>query len=246
MSTIFTPRAALWIHPVLGGCLLLLLPLSVMHAQQYSVVISGYTPPPRVKLSVEPGAVEVAFTDGSNLKMLLLDEKITLATRHGKLRIPVTDIQRIEFATRLSEEDSKRIHTAIVDLGSADFSKREAASIQLLKMREKAHPALLRAAETKDLEVAKRTKELIQQITANVPAEQLAIRPNDVVYTTDSMISGRIEGASLKAHTAQFGVLQMRLADTRGLRSQAIEGGVHGSTSASSTSKATTGPSYLK
>jgi hypothetical protein len=190
--------------------------------------------------------VEVAFTDGSNLKMLLQDEKITLTTSHGKLLIAVADIQRIEFATRLSEEDAKHIQTAIADLGSADFSKREAASVQLLKLREKGHPALLRAAESKDLEVAKRTKELIQQIAASVPAEQLAIRPKDVVYTMDSMIAGRIEGTSLKARTSQFGMLQVRLADIRSLRSRAIEGEAHGSRSASSTSNATTVPSYLK
>ncbi|MGH7225903.1 MAG: hypothetical protein ACRELF_22010, partial [Gemmataceae bacterium] len=182
------------------------------------------TPPiPRVKLPVEPGAVEVAFTDGSNLKMLLRDEKITLATPHGKLLIAVTDIQRIEFATRVSEEDAKRIRTAIANLGSADFSKREAASVQLLKLREKGYPALLRAAKSKDLEVVKRAKELIQQITAGVPAEQLVVRPKDVVRTSDSMISGRIEGVAIKAHTSQFGALQVKLADMRGLRSQAME-----------------------
>ena len=167
--------------------------------------------------------MEVAFTDGSNLKMLLRDEKITLVTPHGKLTIAVTDIQRIEFATRVSEEDAKRIPTAIADLGSSDFSKRETASFQLLKLREKGYPALLRAAASKDLEVVKRAKELIQQITAAVPAEQLVVRSKDVVRTSDSTISGRIEGVGLMAHTSQFGVLQVKLTDVRSLRSQAID-----------------------
>ena len=231
MSRIFTPCAARWIRRVLGGCLLLGLVLSVAHSQlapiprvKPDLPAPTSTPPiPRVKLPVEPGAVEVAFTDGSNLKMLLRDEKITLATPHGKLLITVTDIQRIEFATRVSEEDAKRIRTAIADLGSSDFSKREAAGVQLLKLREKGYPTLLRAAKSKDLEVVKRAKELIQQITAAIPAEQLVVRPKDVVYTTDSMIAGRIEGVSLKALTSQFGVLQVKLADMRGLRSQALE-----------------------
>lgn len=229
-STISTTRAARWTCGVLGGCLVFSVALSVAHSQQKrdpligSSVTPSAPPIPRVKLPVEPGAVEVAFTDGSNLKMLLRDEKIPLATSHGKLLIAVTDIQRIEFATRVSEEDTKRIRTAIADLGNADFSRREAASIQLLKLREKGYPALLRAAESKDLEVVKRAKELIQQITASVPAQQLVVRPKDVVYTKDSMIAGRIEGVSLKAHTSQFGVLQVKLADVRGLRSQAMEG----------------------
>jgi hypothetical protein len=239
MSTLFTPRTTTGICRVLGGLLLVGLALSVGHSQQYSATISGYKPPPRVKLPVEPGAVEVAFTDGSNLKMLLRDDKITLATPHGKLLIAVTDIQRIEFATRVSEEDTKRIRTALADLGHSDFSKRDAASVQLLKLRTKAHPALLRAAESKDLEVVKRAKELIQQINASVPAEELVVRPKDVVYTTESMIAGRIEGISLKAHTSQFGALQVKLADIRGLRSQALEATPSRSTSLAPTLNST-------
>jgi len=175
------------------------------------------------KLPVEPGAVEVSFTDGSNLKLLLRDEKIELATPYGKLNIAVADIQRIEFATRLSDEDSKRIHTALLDLGSSEFGKREAASAGLLKLREKAYPKLLRAAESDDPEVARRAKELIQQIANSVPVQLLTVRPKDVVYTADSMIAGHIEGASLKAHSSQFGNVQLKLADARSLRSQALE-----------------------
>jgi hypothetical protein len=225
-STIFTPRAARWVRRILGGCLLLVLALSVAHSQpQREVVIHPPPPPtvPSVKLPVEPGAVEVAFTDGSNLKMLLRDDKIALATPHGKLLIAVTDIQHIEFATRISEEDDKRIRAAIADLGNTEFRKREAAGVELLKLRAKAYPALLRAAEQKDAEVVRRAKELIQQITASVPPDQLVIRKNDVVRTADSRIAGRIEGASLKAHTSQFGAVQVKLSDARSLRSQALE-----------------------
>jgi hypothetical protein len=171
---------------------------------------------------VEPGAVEVAFTDGSNLKMVLRDDKIALTTPHGRLLIAVADIQRIEFATRLAEEDEKRIHVAVADLGDTEFRKREAAGVALLKLREKAYTALLRAVEQKDPEVVRRAKELIQQITASVPAEYLTVRKNDVIYTADSMIAGRIEAASLKAHTSQFGTVQVKLSDAHSLRSQAL------------------------
>jgi hypothetical protein len=37
------------------------------------------------------------------------------------------------------------------------------------------------------------------------------------------MIAGRIEGVALKARTSQFGPVQVKLADMRGLRSQAID-----------------------
>lgn len=234
-ATIPTTRAVRWCRIGLGCCFVLVVSLTAANSQQLLPPKEGgihdpFAPTPArsgrsamAKLPVEAGAVEVAFTDGSNLKMLLREEKIALVTPHGKLLIAAADIQRIEFATRVSEEDGKRIHAAIHDLGSTEFSKREDASAELLKLREKGYPELLRAAEQKDLEVVRRAKELIQQINASVPAEQLKVRPKDVVYTADSMIAGRIEGASFKAHTSQFGSVQLKLADARSLRSQALE-----------------------
>ncbi len=230
MSTIFTARAARCVRAGLGCCLLFVaLDLSIVHSQpppaSSGQAMPGFpgTPIKSAKPPVEPGAVEVAFADGSNLKLQLRDEKIALDTPHGKLLIAVTDIQRIEFATRVSDEDAKRIQTAIAELGSSEFGKREAASAQLLKLREKAYPAILDAAKQKDREVVRRAQELIQQITASVPAEQLVVRPKDVIHTADSTIAGRIEGGSLKAHTSQFGAVQVKLADVRSLRSQAIQ-----------------------
>lgn len=231
-ATILTTRAVRWSRIGLGCCLLMAISFSAAYPQRFEKMkeekngnpfAPGQSAPVRVaKLPVEPGAIEVAFTDGSNLKMILREEKIALVTPYGKLSIAVVDIQRIEFATRVSEEDAKRIHTAIVDLGNTEFSKREAASAELLKLREKGYQELLRAAEQKDLEVVRRARELIQQINASVPADRLSVRKKDVVYTADSMIAGRIEGASFKAHTSQFGSVQLRLADARSLRSQAL------------------------
>lgn len=233
-ATILTSRVARWCRLGSGCCLLLAISFTAAYSQRFDKDrmkpgdekirhFPEQSAPARISQPpVEPGAVEVAFTDGSNLKLLLREEKIALVTPHGKLSIAVADIQRIEFATRISEEDSKRIQAAIIDLGSTEFSKREAANAELLKLREKGYQELLRAAEQKDLEVVRRAKELIQQISASVPADRLTVRPKDVVYTADSMIAGRIEGASFKAHTSQFGSVQLRLADARSIRSQAL------------------------
>lgn len=237
MKTRFTTRTARWVRTGLGCCLLLVISLTVAYSQQFQVPVEkqkgGKTAMPQqkspsatVQPTVEAGAMEVAFTDGSNLKMVLREDKIALVTPHGKLHIAVSDIQRIEFATRVADEDAKQIKTAITDLGSDDFSKREAASARLLKLREKAYPALLRAAGQNDPETVRRARDLIQQIATRVPSQQLAERPKDVIYTADSMIAGRIEGASLKADTSQFGSVQLKLADARSLRSQALPSGM--------------------
>ncbi|HZV07242.1 MAG TPA: hypothetical protein VE999_19320 [Gemmataceae bacterium] len=231
----YTSRTVRWVRAGLGCVFLLLVSLTVAYSQLPQGVEKkaeekkGMEMPKQkashtlVKLPAEAGAVEVAFVDGSNLKMVLREEKIALDTPHGKLHIAVSDIQRIEFATRLSDEDAKQIKKSISDLGSDDYQKREAASAQLLKLREKAYPALLRAAGQNDPETVRRAQELIQQISSNVPADRLTVRPKDVVYTSDSMIAGRIEGAAFAAHTSQFGSVQLRLTDALSLRSQAIQ-----------------------
>ncbi len=65
------------------------------------------TPPARPKVNVEPCAVEVRLADGSVLKVTLREDKFNVATKFGKLAIPVADVYRIEFATRISDDVAK-------------------------------------------------------------------------------------------------------------------------------------------
>jgi hypothetical protein len=162
--------------------------------------------------------VEVRFTDGSILKLALTDARIEVTTPYGKLAVPVGDVRKIDFASRLTDETARRIEEAVANLADPTFSKREAASAELLKLRERAYPALLEAAKNKDAEVARRAGELLERIREDVPAEQLEVRKADVVHTADSKFSGRIEGSALKARSAQFGDVQVKLTDVRSLR----------------------------
>ncbi|HMF14521.1 MAG TPA: LCCL domain-containing protein [Gemmataceae bacterium] len=175
------------------------------------------------KSGIPPGAVEVRFTDNSSLKLALEDERIELSTPYGKLQIPVTEIQRIEFATRIPEEALKRIESAVGALASSEYSQRESAMTELLKHGERAYPALLAAAQSKDPEVVRRVDKLLDRVRSEVPEELLAFRKNDVVYTADSKITGQIEGSALKAQTYQFGGVRLKLADVRALRSLTAE-----------------------
>jgi hypothetical protein len=170
----------------------------------------------------EPGAVEVRFTDDSVLKLTLRDERIPLSTPYGKLLVPVADIRRIEFGWRVADDVARRIEAAVGNLGSPQFRQREAATAELLKLRGKAYPALLQASKQKDAEVVRRAKELLQRVRDTVPEQNLVFRKHDVVHTEDSKITCRIEGASLKAYTFQFGEVQLKLADLRSLRSLAV------------------------
>jgi hypothetical protein len=106
---------ARWSTVVWVAALMVMTPLS-MQAQ---------APKPPEKPAA--GAVEVRFADGSVLKMTLLESKVDITTPYGKLSIPVADIQTLDFATRIPEEDQKAVEKAVADLGNADFKTREEA-----------------------------------------------------------------------------------------------------------------------
>jgi hypothetical protein len=190
-----------------------LVPLAVVVALPVLVSADEPVPPPTT-----PGLVEVRFTDGSVLKLTLMDAKIEVVTPYGRLAVPVGDIQKIDFATRLDDDSAKRIEEAIPNLAHPQFGKREAATAELLKLGQKAWPALLEAAKSKDAEVARRANDLLDRIRDTVPAEQLEVRKFDVILTEHSKFSGRMEAAALKAVSNHFGDVQLKLADMRSLR----------------------------
>ena len=167
---------------------------------------------------IPSGIVEAGFTDGSVLKLTLKESALRVATPYGKLSIPVGEIQRIDFATRLSDDITKRIEEAVADLANPLFPKREAASAGLLKLREKAYPALLEAAKSKDAEVARRASGLLERIRETSPPEDLEIRKFDVIETGHSKISGRIEVTEMRAVSGPLGEVQLKLLDMRSLR----------------------------
>ena len=131
----------------------------------------------------------------------------------------------MEFGLRISLETQKKIEAAIGDLGNASFPKRQAATSDLMALREKAYPALVEAAKGKDQEAVRRAEQLLDKIRAAVPEEVLEIPPYDVVHTADSKIAGRIKATSLKVSTLPFGEQQIKLTDIRALRSQTADPG---------------------
>jgi hypothetical protein len=174
------------------------------------------------KSAVPPGAVEVRCTDNSILKLIIRDEKLPMTTPYGKLSIPVAEVQRIEFATRISEEDARRIESAIARLDHAQFKEREAATAELVAMGIKAYPALLKAARHNDPEVVRRAEDLLAKLRDTFPEEQLVVRERDVVHTGHSKIAGHIDLKTLKVSTTQFGDQQLKLADVSHARSLGV------------------------
>jgi hypothetical protein len=178
------------------------------------------------KTAAEPGVVDVHFTDDGHMKVRLRDEKIEFVTPYGKLLIPVADVRRIEFATRVPDEVTKAIDAAIANLGKEDFKTRETATVELQKLGAATFSALLKAGSSQDAEVRRRVEELLDRLRQEVPEDRLEVRPYDVIHTENSKISGRISGSSLKVTTVQFGEQVVKLSDVRRLNVPGAEADV--------------------
>src|SRR5439155_4303281 len=61
----------------------------------------------------KPLDVDVRFGDGSNVRMVLLQETIDVETKYGKLSVPTRDIRGIDLGVHLPEGAGKKIEAAI-------------------------------------------------------------------------------------------------------------------------------------
>jgi hypothetical protein len=162
--------------------------------------------------------IEVRFADDSLVKMTLQNSTIEVATRYGKLVVPVEEMRRIELGLRIPEATAKRIETAIAALGNANFQKREAAGAELVSLRELAYPALQRAARSKDPEVTRRAEQAIKSLAEKIPADKLHLPQHDTVVTSEFTIVGQVESAKLKARSSYFGETSLNLGQIRSVR----------------------------
>jgi hypothetical protein len=170
--------------------------------------------------SVPSGIVDVKFADGGTIKLNLKQETYDLQTPFGKLSIPAKDVRLIELAPRVADEVAKEIEEAAANLGSPQFEIREKAVADLLRVGPLGYPVLLRLSKQKqtDLEVVARLEDVLDKVRAKLPDDQGEPREWDVVHTSLSRIAGHLDLKTIKAETAQFGEVQLKLVDVRDLR----------------------------
>jgi len=161
---------------------------------------------------------EVHFADGSLVRAILLQEHVDVMTRYGKLTIPVREIRRIDFGLHLSEGVRQRVDEAIKQLGSDTYRQRQDVVKQLLGLGPLAYPAVHAASSSSDPEVAKRAQTVIKNLREKIPPEQLRIKMDDFILTAEFPVTGRIMASALKARTAYFGDVDLRLSELRNLR----------------------------
>jgi hypothetical protein len=159
------------------------------------------------------------FHDGTKVRMVMLQDSLEIATKYGKLTVPTSDVRRIEFGFRMSEEKARKLDEALKNLNSSNFDLRESATKDLTALGRLAYPALLKAAKNNDLETTRRVEDILKEIRQKVPADQLRSRTEDLVHTATFVIAGKIETATLKAKTEHFGEVQIKVAELRNLLS---------------------------
>lgn len=177
---------------------------------------------PAPQQAIDPRIVEIRFTDGSRLKVILADERIDIDSTHGKLSIPAGDVRMIEFARRWTDAQKQEVERWIAELGGDDLARRKAAAAQLLAHPDRTFAALVQAARSNSQTLAEQAEELLKQLRAEFSPAELAPRDLDVVQTDDTKIAGRLLNPVIKLQTTQFGVLDLKLADARSLRSLAF------------------------
>lgn len=176
--------------------------------------------PPRPVAAAATNA-EVQFTDGSTLKLKLLDESIDLVTPYGPLKIPVRVIRKIDFGMRITDADVKEIEAAITDLTGTNPPKREAAKGALGGFGEKAIPALRRAAKGANPDALAHIDAVLDKLTANRTGPEP--RDHDMVYTEDSQIAGRLPATSVRVLTMQFGEQRLKFDGVKVIHGPAAE-----------------------
>jgi hypothetical protein len=167
--------------------------------------------------------VTARLHDGTVVRKALLREGVVVVTRFGKLTVPPTEIRRIEFGFHLPDQVAREVEAAVRQLGSDEYNQREAAGKRLVALGFRAYPALQAAARSPGKEVATRAKAALERVRKEVPAERLSLPEQDVVYTRDCVLAGRVEGEALKARSESLGELSLRLTELRSLHSAAVD-----------------------
>lgn len=182
-------------------------------------LVSNPTPYVQPPIQIAPAKpkipMRITCDDGTVLSIQLMEERIPIKTKYGDLSINTTDIQRIDFANRIADSATTEALGHIKNLAASDFNDREQATAKLKELAHRAYPVVITACKSTDPEVARRSDEVARHIRNRCDKSLLVIRPDDVIVTADSRISGRITISSVKVLSNQFGEQELRLSDAR-------------------------------
>jgi hypothetical protein len=161
--------------------------------------------------------LEARLIDDSSVRVTLREQSLDILTPYGKMSVPLTEIRRIDFATRVPDDIVKQIESLVAKIGDPQEKVREEATADLFRFKALAYVALQKAAKGPNAELAKRAEELIERLKDQVPEDQLVVRNVDIIHTDDMKIAGKLDMATLKVHTRAFGEVPLKISELRSL-----------------------------
>jgi hypothetical protein len=171
------------------------------------------------KKLVEPVEAEVRFTDDSVVRMIVLQDYLDVVTKYGMLKVPITDIQSIDFGVHWPAGLQQKIAQAIDQLGGDNYKMRETAFRNLVAWGPSAFPQLSIASKaSEDPETIKRTMMALDQIRAKHPSRNLRVREDDIIMTPGFSIVGRITTQTIRARNENFGDMELKVATLRSVK----------------------------
>ncbi len=167
------------------------------------------------KKGADPPIRAVAiFRDGDIWNVTILQEDLKVVTKYGELTIPFGEVQKIDFGLHYPDDMEKKIGNFLDRLGNDAYKEREEAQKFLIGTGHLGYPMIKKTAEEPgDLERTKRAKSILKQIKEKVPAELLKLKTHDVVYATEFMVEGRVDGTAFRAHSRQAGNLNLKFSE---------------------------------
>lgn len=161
---------------------------------------------------------EIRLRDGNILYVDVLQDYFEVKTKYGLLKVPLADVQAINFGFRLSAANKLKVAAALKKLGSKNYRERENAAKMLIRMGQLGYTPAWMSQNDKDLEVAKRAQEIAKVIGAGHAPDDLIVRTTDVLQTTEFDIVGAIVGESIKFQSSTLGDLTVKIQDLRSLQ----------------------------
>ena len=183
-----------------------------------SCLLLTANPPPKPSPPAAPVPVEVHFSDGSTVRMALLQPALEVQTRYGRLSIPASEVRRLELGLHFPEGMEARVNALVSALGSKSFREREEASAELVRLGQWSYSAIHAAAKSKDLEVKQRAELVLKQLMEKLPAAQQRVNPEDRVETAAFPVVGKLTGVTLRARDTRFGDVELKLCDVKSIR----------------------------
>jgi len=166
----------------------------------------------------EPATVQstgpaVFLHDGTIIRNVSLVASLELATKYGKVTIPVRDVKWLQVGLRVTKEESREIGRLVRQLRSDELKDREAASRLLGEKGWRAWPAIQKEAASGAL--PPQTANRLQTLLRALPPLDLQPRPGaeDVITTADCTFVGRLAGDSIKVRSKLLGEKELKLAD---------------------------------